>query len=935
METSNNVTTQPRVAVSFEDYLASHPDLYKLSLEEAEETYQEFLFGEDDTGTGMLNPEEDLLPSSTDPNPPTPCVSTVRGDPDLDVRGHCLHLQKCIAGATKFRSDKRFRAVESALEGRLRGMSIECNLEKLLKWLYSASQSIVVGEPLARCPHPRFQTEIESNLSVGTYWKLPRLILGGRVGRQYSHLLKHSYLRYKDGTSLQKKIALETGKTLLMMKKGSPVVSDSIKLEERVKHKTALEDPIAGSHARDRDVIVEEDVRLDDEIVSQIDRTVLEIFKGMEFKPKSGLPSFPSLSSHFHMEGKDGGAAAWIMDSWHHAGYGPRDNNGKPFLKFEVDMESGTREFRHYESQEAIFSQCVIDGLEEERRAGVPAVLVQIKEPMKMRGVTAGPEWLYWLCMEMQKFMWAGLAKHPTFSLVGKPISGDEIACILRRRRGKFLSGDYSAATDNLRSCFSKACILSICKHCKVPEWYTDVLVECLVSHTLYWDREDDPIFRQMNGQLMGSPLSFPILCIINAAVCRMSFDKPLARLALRKLPLKINGDDCGMKYENQEKERWEKNSKHIGMAPSIGKCYYNDIFLEMNSETFFHNKLEDTWERIPFKNFSLTYPRAAKGDSLRDYMSLGSLLKDFVSGSVPDGYRNYSRRKIEKLRSKATKLFLDNQRFVLREAPPNIAWWLPKCYGGLGMPNHPRVVKDRTTMEQRQFASFYHNQMLAGKENVSNPLGRWTLDIHPWLTQALNETCKYEKRTVVFEDSFELLPDANWADVVEEDDSFWGLHHRLSLYTPVLWDFANRVSFDTAIEIAEGQGSGIEKGKKRKTKTKKEILTKEEIKLRERTFVNEVRDAYKKRMSGLRAMFWKSRKRALEEEVVPHPVEEFFRPRHIVTETNDLDLLRLNKLIAAPRDLLSVIPVPNPKEDWSMTNENFSLTNPLLRVLY
>jgi len=812
---------------------------------------------------------------------------------------------------------------------------MECNLEKLLKWLYSASQSIVVGEPLALCPHPRFQAEIEGNLNKRTYWKIPRRLFGnGRVGRTMSRLLHKSYLRYKDGTSLQVKIALETGKTLLMMKKGSPVVSESMKDETRVKHRQALEDHVAGCHARDRDVIVEMDVQMDDLVVSEIVRTVHEVFKGRKFKPKSGLPCFPSTSSHFNMEGKDGGAAAWILDSWHHAGYGPRGNNGTPSLKLKVDMESGTREFRHYANQEAIFSQCVIDSLGEDERAGMPAVPIQILEPLKVRTVTCGPEYSYWLCMEMQEFMWKVLKDHPTFSLVGKPISGDEISNILRRKTGKFLSGDYSAATDNLRKCFSKACLLEICKLCEVPEWYTDLLVKCLVDHSLYESRDSENFFRQLNGQLMGSPLSFPILCLINAAVCRMSFNKPLCGRKLRSLPLKINGDDCLMKYVEQEKKSWEVNSKHIGMDPSIGKCYYNDVFAEMNSETFYHNKVEDTWERIPFKNFSLSYPRAAKGDSLRDFTSLGSLCKDFVFGAVPDGYRNYSDKRIWKLRQKAIKLFLNNQRFVLDEAPPDVSWWLPKCYGGLGMPNHPRVIEDRVTIKQRKFASFYHNQMLAGEENVLNPFGRWTLDIHPWLNQALNETCKYETRTVVFEDSFDLATEAlNWADVVEEDDSYWGVASRLSLYTPVLWDFANRVSFDTAVEIAAERGDFIGREKvNRKPRDYK--FGKQKSKMLERSFVGEIRSAYKKKNAVLRAKWRESRNNSTREEVTPHPVSEFFRPRHMLTKTNDLDLLRLNKLVAAPRDLLSTIPVPNPKEDWSVTDEVLSLINPLLRVL-
>jgi len=98
MEVSNNVTTQPRAVVSLDVFLASHPDLYKLSLEEAEETYQTYLLGEDSTGTGMLNPDADLLPAPVDQQPPNPGVSPVREVPELDFRSHCLHLQSVLQG---------------------------------------------------------------------------------------------------------------------------------------------------------------------------------------------------------------------------------------------------------------------------------------------------------------------------------------------------------------------------------------------------------------------------------------------------------------------------------------------------------------------------------------------------------------------------------------------------------------------------------------------------------------------------------------------------------------------------------------------------------------------------------------------------------------------------------------------------------------------
>jgi hypothetical protein len=98
-------------------------------------------------------------------------------------------------------------------------------------------------------------------------------------------------------------------------------------------------------------------------------------------------------------------------------------------------------------------------------------------------------------------------------------------------------------------------------------------------------------------GQLMGSPMSFPILCIVNAAINRhfleLTYEKDLT---LRQCPMMINGDDILMIIRRHDLKFWEHLVSTAGLTPSLGKNYFSDKFAMINSRVFLYEPPKPTF---------------------------------------------------------------------------------------------------------------------------------------------------------------------------------------------------------------------------------------------------------------------------------------------------------------------------------------------------
>jgi len=94
--------------------------------------------------------------------------------------------------------------------------------------------------------------------------------------------------------------------------------------------------------------------------------------------------------------------------------------------------------------------------------------------------------------------------------------------------------------------------------------------------------------FLQTNGQLMGSVLSFPILCIANLACYWKALEDRLTyerKIAVSELPVLVNGDDILFRSDKKLYMIWKKQVDRVGFKLSVGKNYFSRKYCMVNSQ--------------------------------------------------------------------------------------------------------------------------------------------------------------------------------------------------------------------------------------------------------------------------------------------------------------------------------------------------------------
>nr|WEM05783.1 RdRp [Botryosphaeria dothidea ourmia-like virus 2] len=197
----------------------------------------------------------------------------------------------------------------------------------------------------------------------------------------------------------------------------------------------------------------------------------------------------------------------------------------------------------------------------------------------KSRGVTVNPS----------DHLWAG----PVHKVLYDHISTKDWLLRGEAKPGKFsafsqkpgevfVSGDYSAATDNLSLEVAEqllALIFCRCRHIPVSSQ-----LACFRSlrANVWYDDCSEP-FVQTRGQLMGSFLSFPLLCLQNYAAFRYLVPR-------QGVPVKINGDDIVFRATPDECQRWKEGCPRFGLDVHPTKTMVHRRFFSLNS-TFFESR--------------------------------------------------------------------------------------------------------------------------------------------------------------------------------------------------------------------------------------------------------------------------------------------------------------------------------------------------------
>lgn len=384
----------------------------------------------------------------------------------------------------------------------------------------------------------------------------------------------------------------------------------------------------------------------------------------------------------------------------------------------------------------------VLQKAEEEVPYATP---VGLSEALKVRVITKGPPFRQFVLKSMWKHVHTVLRRHPTFRLIGEPVSDLIITEGLgsKLREGElYLSGDYSAATDNLKSWVSETIADQLSEQLELSDLEAKLLRESLTGHLLTTDSGAQPANAQpqRRGQLMGSITSFPILCIANAAMTRLALELGLRRQTgrfryklLRDLPILINGDDVVARTTRYGFEAWKKITAIGGLTWSPGKTYVSPEFCELNSQRFLREegRTVTTLDRsglrevtracpfvhVPYVNMGLLLGQTRSGAPLSREDVIGSA----QGRSLGSCYRDLINAAPEEVRVKVHKAFVENNKEALESLRP-IPWYVPEWLGGVGLTG----VEEPSTLDRKIARMILLNWRKTQPRTVQNTQAEW-----------------------------------------------------------------------------------------------------------------------------------------------------------------------------------------------------------------
>jgi len=341
------------------------------------------------------------------------------------------------------------------------------------------------------------------------------------------------------------------------------------------------------------------------------------------------------------------------------------------YLKYDVDLDSfeisPLKEFIQPGWFDTVCESSMLEG-----RATIQAV----QEPLKLRVISKGNSLDYYRSKSLQKAYHTALRSIPCFELIGRELEDSDVERIRSMRTEidtHAISGDYQAATDAVSSNLG----LAIQRYLvgRLPN--ADKLLADLVlgPHDLcYPPTKSDPavcqwrghgdgpydakqvVGRQKNGQLMGSPLSFPILCLINLLVyLRTNPHLSIGEAIQRVL---INGDNI---LYFGDPGRWALHKQvglSVGLRMSSGKAYIHPRYANINSMSF-DIPLDPSRpvKRVGFLNTGLLYGKhkvqiAPEADTEHEFIPIHSVIDEILEGCYTVQMQNRILRMILRLYS-------------------------------------------------------------------------------------------------------------------------------------------------------------------------------------------------------------------------------------------------------------------------------------------
>jgi len=598
------------------------------------------------------------------------------------------------------------------------------NWVKVAKYKLAAFFASHTAQPLPRCPYPSVQDE-------------PNKLCGGRLGRfhdlQMSRLKGRERLSFLASLKQAKKGMPRVAKATLKQKEEEFGILMTTEIPDEAKGswvETGPEDHISKGMENHDDALTITKAELE----IQLDRTVDELFtipikKNGEVVERRDIPFtmeerlravFPSTSANYIRSRNNGGAVGAILEhpdllkSLRRPGGYTTVETKKAQELIELDREDHRDEHISNEDEDVRGKHDIIGGWvgayqEFWTRLGQVAAKEQpivepvaLAEPLKVRMITKGPPFTYTMLECVRRKMHDTLRNHPAFQLIGEPCSEEYLLNRLGRELGPkqgFLSGDYEAATDNMFSWVSRRIATRVADRLKLTELERQKFLEALTEHLF---EVKDPttgertLRRQTRGQLMGSNVSFPVLCIAVGCVARLSCEKDQGRnIPLKDAPIAINGDDNATKCTERGKRWWTLISAAMGLKESVGKTYFSREFVEINSTIF-------TYKRESLRTFTETNRGRAVTRQLPyeqvKYVNMGLLAglkrsggavtlkgRQEPSNDIGTRYRKLLELAPDHLHERLHKIFIEKHRSILA-AYGCTPWAVPTWIGGVGL---------------------------------------------------------------------------------------------------------------------------------------------------------------------------------------------------------------------------------------------------------
>jgi hypothetical protein len=222
------------------------------------------------------------------------------------------------------------------------------------------------------------------------------------------------------------------------------------------------------------------------------------------------------------------------------------------------------------------------------------ATIQAVLEPLKVRVISKGNAGPYYASKRLQKALHDVLRGMDCFRLIGQPLGATDLYDLavnsvqVGTGRDEWFSIDYSAATDKLSARLS-ASILGFLLENQDPAMvnlWQSVLAPHMCEYPFPYDESVLPV-QQRNGQLMGSVLSFPILCIANLGLYLSVIAKDPRPLSEKLKGVLVNGDD--MLYV-APRSLWDDHvalGRAVGLEMSPGKAYHHPVYANANSACY------------------------------------------------------------------------------------------------------------------------------------------------------------------------------------------------------------------------------------------------------------------------------------------------------------------------------------------------------------